>query len=388
MLQRLLIEKMENRILVGVTMFLGMMVLIGWLAINEPGRMQAFEEQYLGRSIERGATLFANNCTTCHGPDGRGLTGLAPGLNNPVLFGHDYLADVREEAERLETAQTEFGALTTELAAEGVTDERKAEIETRLAPITEEFGENPTDAIAAKLAELDTQRTAFTIQVQSAIDKGYDPEDYSRLGYLGWGGTLEAFVHTTLISGRPVSESYWPNPMAAWSQTAGGPLRDDQIQDLTNYILNFNRDWTLEDLLAVNQFAIRPGQVNTAAVENPVGTDVAAILTQLETVTGDPNNGQTLYNGALACFSCHGTETIAPPTAETWLAVSQGDRLSDPALAGYTPDQYLVESIVAPQAYIVPGDYAGQMAPSFGERLDIQMLADILAYIKSFDQPQ
>jgi len=386
MLQRLLVEKIENRILLGVTMFLGIMVLVGWVAINEPGRMQAFEEQYLGRSVERGAALFANNCTTCHGPDGRGLTGVAPALNNPVLFGYDYLADIRSESERLQTAQTEFDALTTEFAAQDVTEERKTEIQTRLDAITAEYGENPTDAITAQLAELETQRTAFTAQIQSAIEKGFDPETlYDRLAYLGWGGTLEAFIHTTLISGRPVSESYWPNPMAAWSQTAGGPLRDDQIQDITNYILNFDREWTLEDLLAVNQFAVRPGQANTATIENPIGTDVAAILTQLETVTGDANNGQTLYNGALGCSGCHST-TVAPPTDETWLTVTQGDRLSDPALAGYTPEQYLVQSIVAPQAYTVPG-FAQAMPQNFGERLDIQMLADILAYLESYDQP-
>ncbi len=387
MLQRLLIEKIENRILVGATMFLGIMVLVGWLAINEPGRMQAFEQQYLGRSIERGATLFANNCTSCHGPDGRGLIGIAPGLNNPVLFGHDFLEDVRSETERLQSAQSEFDALTAELTAEGVTDERKAEIDTRLAAITEEFGENPTETITAQLADIETQRTALTVQIQGAIDKGYDPETlYNRLEYLGWGGTLEAFIHTTLISGRPTSESYWPQPMAAWSQTAGGPLREDQIQDLTNYILNFDRDWTLDDLLAVNQFAVRPGQANSSSIENPIGTDVAAILTQLETVTGDPNNGQTLYNGALGCAGCHSNETIAPLTEQTWQAVTQGDRLSDPALAGYTPEQYLVESIVHPEAYRVPGNYVGIMPNYFGERLDAQMLADILAYLESYDQ--
>lgn len=386
MLQRLLIEKIENRILVGVTMFLGIMVLVGWLAINEPGRMQAFEQQYLGRSIERGAALYANSCTSCHGPDARGLVGIAPGLNNPVLFGHDFLAGIRLETERLQTAQAQIEALNTELSADGTTDERKAEIEALLAPLTEEFGVNPSDSIAAQLAELETQRTAFTAQIQPAIEKGYDPETlYNRLQYLGWGGTLEAFIHTTLISGRPTSESYWPQPMAAWSQTAGGPLRDDQIQDLTNYILNFNRDWTIEDLLAVNQFAVRPGQTSSSAIENPVGTDVAAILAELETVTGDPNNGQTLYNGALACAGCHSAGLVAPKTEETWLAISQGDRLNDPALAGSTPDHYLVESIIVPQAYTVPG-FAQAMPQNFGERLDIQMLADIVAYIKSYDQ--
>jgi hypothetical protein len=75
---------------------------------------------------------------------------------------------------------------------------------------------------------------------------------------------------------------------------------------------------------------------------------------------------------------------IAPLTQNTWPLLVSGERLSDPALAGYSPEQYLVESIVVPQAYTVPG-YAQAMPQNFGERLDIQMLADIIAYIQSYD---
>lgn len=385
MLQRLLIEKIENRILVGIVMFLATMVLIGWIAINEPGRMQAFESQFLARSIERGGELFASNCTRCHGPDGHGLTGVAPGLNNPALFGHDFLLDINDEVERLTVIQQELTTLPAERDAQATSSDRREAIESRLAEIAAEFGENPTDAVAARLAELETQRVQRSTQLQGAIDKGYNPENFSRIQYLGWGGTLEAFLQTTLISGRPTSESYWPNPMVAWSRRAGGPLRDDQIQDLVNYILNWERQWTVEDLLAVNQFAIRPGTgAGTAQIENPIGTDVAAILMQLETVVGDPNNGQTIYNGALGCMGCHSNAAVAPLTEETWAAV-QGERLQDPLLAAYTPEQYLVESIVNPGAYTVPG-YVQAMPQNFGERLDIQMMADILAYLESYDQ--
>ncbi|MBZ0290900.1 MAG: cytochrome c, partial [Anaerolineae bacterium] len=159
----------------------------------------------------------------------------------------------------------------------------------------------------------------------------------------------------------------------------------DQIDDITNYILNWNREWTLDDLLAVNQFAKVPSEGGaTTALENPVGTDVAAIVTEIGAIQGDPLNGQTLYNGALGCAGCHSNEVVAPLTQNTWPALQSGERLSDSALAGYTPEQYLVESIVQPQAYTVPG-YAQAMPQNFGERLDAQMLADIIAYIKSYD---
>jgi mono/diheme cytochrome c family protein len=384
MLQRLLIERIENRILVGTVMFLGIMVLIGWVAINETGRMQAFAAQFHGRSTERGAELFAANCTSCHGTDGRGLSQIAPGLNNPALFGHDFFADISAEEERLATAQLEYDALLAERGSENVTSTRQGEIDTRLEVITAEFGEDVPAGIAVALEDVAAQRVALTTQLQGAIEKGYDPTEPSRLEFTGWGGTLNQYIHTTLIHGRPGSDNYWPNAMVSWAQEGGGPLRDDQVEDLVNYIVNWEREWTIDDLLAVNQFARVPGEAGTTAIENPVGTDVPVIVAQLETVSADPLNGQTLYNGALGCAGCHNNEVIAPLTQNTWPLLVSGERLSDPALAGYSPEQYLVESIVVPQAYTVPG-YAQAMPQNFGERLDIQMLADIIAYIQSYD---
>ncbi|MEO0565566.1 MAG: hypothetical protein AAF125_25895, partial [Chloroflexota bacterium] len=43
---RLLIENLENRILVGIASFVGIMVIVGWIAINEPARMATFEDQF------------------------------------------------------------------------------------------------------------------------------------------------------------------------------------------------------------------------------------------------------------------------------------------------------------------------------------------------------
>ena len=85
----LFIRTIEGRILAGITMFVGMMILVGWVAINEEARMQAFVRQHTGRSIERGAELFASLCSECHGEEGYGAGDRAPGLNNPHLFGYD-----------------------------------------------------------------------------------------------------------------------------------------------------------------------------------------------------------------------------------------------------------------------------------------------------------
>ena len=51
-------KSIEGRILTGTVMFVAIMILVGWVAINEEARMQAFVQQHTGRSVERGAELF------------------------------------------------------------------------------------------------------------------------------------------------------------------------------------------------------------------------------------------------------------------------------------------------------------------------------------------
>lgn len=407
-LQRLLIDRMENRILVGITMLLASMVLVGWVAINETGRMASFQQQHLARSVEKGAELFANNCATCHGPGGEG-SARAPGLNNPQLFGHDYLAPLDSQIAGVNTAIARFESLTAILVDEAalaeLSEEEHAAVQADLAALVEKYGEDPMPALNAELTTFVTNRANLILQMQSAVDRGYNPEQPERLNNVDWGGTLDAFVLTTLISGRPVSSNYWPESMAAWSQTAGGPLRNDQLEDLANYVVNWGlgRNWSLEDLLRVQQFAKEPVEGGGLTVEEPVATEiiniefadvssrrddidatVAFALDAIAELDGDPNNGQALYNGTLACSACHSIETVAPPTEGTFTRVTH-TRLADPALAGYDEQRFIVESILAPNAYVAQGYPANNMPQNFGERLDAQLLADLLAYVSSQD---
>lgn len=362
-LKRLIFERIDQRIFVGILCFLAVMVLVGWIAINEGARMAAFEEQYLARSIERGATLFNSNCSTCHGIDGRGIVGRAPALNSPYLFGHDFLADVDRQ----------INTLNAEKAAEGTAADRIA-------------------AIDQELATLDSQRTVIINSLQAATALGYDPEESSRLAHLGWTGTLRAFITTTIISGRPVSAAYWPQPMAAWSQTAGGPMRMDQIEDVTNFILNWDKGsaWTVEDANAVVQFPITP--VDPATVVSTGGPPVVGTASNIETITaglaevvGDAQNGQTLYNGALACAGCHMAEAVAPLMAGTWTRVTT-ERINAPENAGLTGEQYVANSIIHPNDYVVTPYPASVMPQNFGDRLTYQDLADLIAFLKTQDQ--
>lgn len=426
-MDRLLIERIEGRILVGVIMFVTIMILVGWVAINEPARMAAFEELNRGRSIERGAALFAANCSSCHGVEGLGQAGRAPALNNPHLFGYDFLAPVngeiallqRQQADlssQIEELQQEREALFTEAGA-GVSEERLDEISERIPAIDDQVAEFEAriEEIDAELEPMIAEREELVAQLQPAIDAGYLPGieaareaggieytnflagESSRLAQLGWGGDLNSFVVTTLIHGRPGSAEVWGgNQMAAWSQLAGGSLRMDEINDIANYVLNWDQgdNWALDDLYAVQQFGKLPADsalVSTGDGAESVGTDVDAIVAELENYEGDAERGEALYTGAsrtelsqrLGCSACHAGGLQAPDTEENW-TTAQDVRINDPENSGHTVESYLIESIVLPDEYIVPTYTSGIMPGNFGDIMGYQDMADVLAYLESF----
>lgn len=437
-MDRLIIESIEGRILLGIVSFVSIMILIGWVAINEPARMASFEEQHLARSIERGAELYAANCSTCHGTSGFGIAGRAPGLNSPHLFGYDFLAEVNNQVARLQRQKQELNdqmvtlvgeegdngeraALLTEVGDAETTAERRDEIVARIGEIDAQV----TD-IEARIAEMDValepllvEREAQIAALDAAMGVNYFPElesviarvesgeadpiaitqylgeDSSRLLQAAWGGDLRSYLTTTLVHGRPGSGDVWSgNVMAAWAQSGGGPLRPDQIDDLVNYILNWDRgdNWTESDLFTVNQFARIHADAASVVVPEGVdvlGTNVDNALMSVAEVTGDAANGEALYNGSvdpavgtrLGCSGCHNGGVVGPATEGTW-SRTMNERLSDPALSGYTVEEYLIEAILRPNDYVVEGYASGAMLANYGDQLDAQNMADILAFLE------
>lgn len=209
-----------------------------------------------------------------------------------------------------------------------------------------------------------------------------------RLAEVGWTGTLEDFVQTTIAGGRPrpsAQFAQYPERMPTWSQEFGGPLRPDQVEALTDFVLN----WA-------------PGFANatpqpTEAVEG-VGTDIT-----VELPAGDASSGEQLAT-SLGCAACHistgGAATLGPDWMATGDPNGQGigtraeERIeaADYEGAATSGDQYLFESIVLPDAYIVPGsgtyvDAQGRsiMPDDYGTRMSAQMMADVIAYLQSLE---
>lgn len=175
-------------------------------------------------------------------------------------------------------------------------------------------------------------------------------------------------------------------------QTELNTLLDDMAAQIAE-----DRDMALGHLYDVGRayqnVALECGYLPDDLGDLFVGTNIERILTALQTLDGDPINGQLLYNGEapgadgriLGCSGCHDNALIAPATEGTWTRWDE-IRSQDPALAGYTFEHYIIESIVLPWDYAAPGYPEFGMPNNFGDRISFQELADLIVYLESQDQ--
>ena len=207
----------------------------------------------------------------------------------------------------------------------------------------------------------------------------------ARLQAIGWAGTVDNFIRTTISGGRPrASAAYqeFPERMPTWSEDYGGPLRKDQINSLVAFIMNWR--WAYLDAEG------RPMIPTATPIPDPLSDDVSQTLP-----AGDATRGESLVKSN-ACTACH----IDAPTGPAWLASASTDgqgigtraeeRISDPDYAGdaTSAEEYLLESIIHPNAYLVPGDTyvvaatgKSVMPETYIDTLGQQAVSDIIAYL-------
>jgi len=79
-------SRVQIEISLGVLLVLITSSLLVVYGLNEEKRMQTFALEQEAQSIEVGAALFENNCSSCHGKQGQGIPGLCPPLNEASFF--------------------------------------------------------------------------------------------------------------------------------------------------------------------------------------------------------------------------------------------------------------------------------------------------------------
>ena len=194
-----------------------------------------------------------------------------------------------------------------------------------------------------------------------------------RLKDVNWSGSQEDYIIATASSGRQASTrpQLYPGQgtpaMPSFSQRYGGPLRDDEIKDIADFIMNWEPTAQLV-------------QTGPAPAGQEVGTDI-----NIQLPAGDAAAGEQLAV-TKGCAACH----IDAPTGPAWKPTAGepgiGDRaatrLQDPGYFGKatTAQQYLLESIIDPEVFKVPG-FTTAMPNNFGTLLTTQETADLIAYL-------
>ena len=133
---------------------------------------------------------------------------------------------------------------------------------------------------------------------------------------------------------------------------------------------------------------LRPTETEALSSESPGPDDPAGTDITIQLPEGDYENGLKLSRRN-ACFACHEFNNAGPSfNAEGDLpeiVERAGMRISDPHYTGTatTPEQYLIESIVLANEYIVPGEWDQKMGSTLGNTLTVQELADLIAWVTS-----
>jgi mono/diheme cytochrome c family protein len=186
----------------------------------------------------------------------------------------------------------------------------------------------------------------------------------SRLEEVGWSGSLEDFIISTVSSGRVTSTrpdefaGQGSPAMPAWSDKFGGPLRPDQIQNVTTFILNWEST-ALDEVV-----------IETLATPTPSPEEA-----------NDPvARGQRVFLER-GCGGCHTIEGLTAGTVgpnQTTIG-----SIAESRMPGMSAEDYIHESILDPSAYIVEGFPDSVMPKNYNELLVSEEISDLVAFLLS-----
>ncbi len=205
-----------------------------------------------------------------------------------------------------------------------------------------------------------------------------------RLAEVGWTGTLYDYVQGVTSAGIPVKTSnVWDVNHPTFLDNFGGSLRDDQIRNVTNFIIN----WGL---------APRPDDQSVLAP--PPGEGGAPRPTAVP-LTPEQEAGKAVYEKA-GCNACHairgvGTQGAIGPNltkigsvAEERIASERYKTQVTGQPAATTGEEYIRQSILHPNAYVVAqcpqgACPAGVMPQIYQTTLTADELTNLVNYLNS-----
>lgn len=287
---RLYVRSPLLKIGLGILAVLAAIVIVFFQLFIEPARMEAQTNNWAGRSVQTGAEIYANNCSSCHGIDGKGLPGVAPALHSKYFF---------------------------------------------------------------------TQRLADI--------------DYT--------GSLKSYVEGTVAAGRPSKQvSQWAQKMPTWGQRYGGPLRDDQVAAVANFVLN----WESDALKQGTPDNPDPWQFfEDAPSKAPAEGEAAAAATPEPT---GPQPPEVLFV-SMGCIGCHNINEPQTDQSRGVIAPNLGNlpEVAGSIVPGQDAQTYVHTSIVNPNAYTVEG-YNPVMPANFTERMSEEEINALVEWLLNPDR--
>lgn len=311
------------KIALGIVSTLIMLGVILFILLTEDARMASQEANWTAREIEKGAMLYYNNCSSCHGYDGKAAAYSAPALHSRYFF---------------------------------------------------------------------TQRVA-------------DVE---------WTGNWSDYVKLTVAAGRPnlpegTSVDYWSmGKMPTWHVDLGGPMRGDQVDAVTAYVMNWEAS-ALEQTAAEDTWSFFLNTLSTGLPYEPneegyqekfdaaVSAAKRAGLTTYELegetftfeqgVAGDIDAAE-LFNVTMACAGCHNMNEIQSDSNFGQPGPHQGNlhEVADTRVDGLSAEEYVYQSIVDPGAHVVDGYVDGVMPMNFSERMSEEEIQALVAWVLDPDR--
>lgn len=182
-----------------------------------------------------------------------------------------------------------------------------------------------------------------------------------RLEEVGWPGSLEDYIVATASSGRPISTrpDQYPGQgtpaMPSFSEQYGGPLRQDQILSIAQFILNWEATATGEYVLP----------------ELPTPTP------RPEELADPVARGERVYleKGCGGCHTISGLTTGTVGPNHTTIGTTAATRIE-----GMSAEEYIRQSILDPSAYMVEG-YADLMIKTYTDSITQSELDDLVAFM-------
>lgn len=184
----------------------------------------------------------------------------------------------------------------------------------------------------------------------------------NRLDEVGWSGSLEDYIVATVSSGRLTStrpDQYAGQgkpAMPAWSDQLGGPLRQDQIRSIAKFVTN----WEATALEQAELEELPTPTVSPEDLEDPVARGEQVFL----------NSG---------CTGCHTIEGLSAGTVGPVL--TNIGTVAATRIDGKTAEEYIRESVLSPNNYVVEGFPENVMPQTFGDTLSQQELDDLVAFL-------